>query len=122
MQNKRIYAAAFCGKEQDKENAAFPTGVYKDVHEQGKRKFDAVRCCWFDKPKSCDQTAQIRARQEERGFPDGSVQGRTRARKNASSTKYCEVYPSPYFLSDFIISFNSAIKDDKSLKERYTDA
>jgi hypothetical protein len=35
------------------------------------------------------KTILVQARQEERGFPNVSVLGRTRARGNASSTQYC---------------------------------
>ena len=55
---------------------------------EGKRKFDKV--LRHAKATSKRRSRfQLQARREERGFPDGSVHGRTRARGNASSTKYC---------------------------------
>ena len=43
--------------------------------------------------KGDKKSSKIQARQEERGFPDGSLPKRKRPRENASSRKYCKIYP-----------------------------
>ena len=78
----------FVGKcKQDAKNEHFSMGAYIDIRDREKaqvRQSIAQDFVVFRR--------KMQARQGARGFPDGSVHRRTRARENANATMYCAAF------------------------------